>query len=77
MISLLFFSYTWEAVDPDKVHYKINPCGHAGDCGESSAICAHDLKQQLSFSVGKSKGLSAPWIKNAKCHLSSFCFYKY
>ncbi|ETE64374.1 Cation-independent mannose-6-phosphate receptor [Ophiophagus hannah] len=60
--------YTWEAVDPDKVHYKIKLCGGAGDCGRSSAICAHDLKQNLSFSVGKSKGFSAPWIKNAKCN---------
>lgn len=79
VIILSFFSsYTWEAVDPDRVHYKINPCGGAGDCAGSSAICAYDLKQHLSFSVGKSKGFSAPWIKNVKCHLFGFClFYKY
>uniref|UniRef100_A0A8C5SQA2 Insulin like growth factor 2 receptor n=1 Tax=Laticauda laticaudata TaxID=8630 RepID=A0A8C5SQA2_LATLA len=59
ILSLLFFSYTWEAVDPVKVHYKINLCGGAGDCGGSSAICAHDLKKNLSFSVGKSKGFSS------------------
>ncbi|ETE66246.1 hypothetical protein L345_07977, partial [Ophiophagus hannah] len=46
--------YTWEAVDPDKVHYKINLCGGAGDCEGPSAICAHDLKQNLFFSVGES-----------------------
>uniref|UniRef100_A0A8C5WXI9 Insulin like growth factor 2 receptor n=1 Tax=Laticauda laticaudata TaxID=8630 RepID=A0A8C5WXI9_LATLA len=75
ILSLLFFSYTWEAVDPVKVHYKINLCGGAGDCGGSSAICAHDLKKNLSFSVGKSKGFSAPRIKNAKCHLIVHHFF--
>ncbi|XP_044277664.1 cation-independent mannose-6-phosphate receptor-like [Varanus komodoensis] len=43
--------YTWEAVDPDKVHYRINFCGNAGDCGASSAICAYDLKTASHFSV--------------------------
>uniref|UniRef100_A0A8D2Q893 Insulin like growth factor 2 receptor n=1 Tax=Varanus komodoensis TaxID=61221 RepID=A0A8D2Q893_VARKO len=57
-----FFSYTWEAVDPDKVHYRINFCGNAGDCGASSAICAYDLKTASHFSVGKSKGLFIVWI---------------
>ncbi|XP_013921730.1 PREDICTED: cation-independent mannose-6-phosphate receptor [Thamnophis sirtalis] len=47
-------NYTWEALDLDKVHYKINPCGGVRDCAGSSAICAHDLKNNLYFSVGES-----------------------
>lgn len=47
-------SYTWEAVDPNKVHYKINPCGNVIDCGASSAVCAYDLKRKYFFSVGDS-----------------------
>uniref|UniRef100_A0A6J0UVP4 Cation-independent mannose-6-phosphate receptor isoform X1 n=1 Tax=Pogona vitticeps TaxID=103695 RepID=A0A6J0UVP4_9SAUR len=46
--------YTWEAVNPDKVHYKINLCGNASECGSSSTICAYDIKNQLYFSVGDS-----------------------
>ncbi|XP_034964504.2 cation-independent mannose-6-phosphate receptor isoform X1 [Zootoca vivipara] len=46
--------YTWEAVDPDKVHYKINLCGSGTGCGGSSTICAYDIKSNASFSVGDS-----------------------
>nr|XP_060609655.1 cation-independent mannose-6-phosphate receptor [Anolis sagrei ordinatus] len=47
-------SYTWEAVDPEKVHYKINLCGNALACGGSSTVCAYDIKTKTSFSVGDS-----------------------
>ncbi|NWU92230.1 MPRI protein, partial [Upupa epops] len=47
------FSYTWEAIDVDKhVLYKINLCDGVEACGKSSAICAHDIKNKTSLSVG-------------------------
>ncbi|KAJ7342167.1 hypothetical protein JRQ81_009332 [Phrynocephalus forsythii] len=46
--------YTWEAVNPDKIHYKINLCGNAPECGHSSTICAYDIKSKQYFSVGDS-----------------------
>ncbi|XP_062980546.1 cation-independent mannose-6-phosphate receptor [Elgaria multicarinata webbii] len=44
--------FTWQAVDPGKVHYKINLCGNTEGCGKSSTVCAHNLKSKSNFSVG-------------------------
>ncbi|KAH0622428.1 hypothetical protein JD844_024730, partial [Phrynosoma platyrhinos] len=65
--------YTWEAVDPDKVHYKINLCGKAPACGGSSTICAYDLKSKTYFSVESS--LSYLMKTSPKRYKIYFCNY--
>ncbi|XP_077611202.1 cation-independent mannose-6-phosphate receptor [Crocuta crocuta] len=49
--------YTWEAVDTkNNMLYKISVCGNLdiAQCGQSSAVCMHDLKTNSYHSVGDS-----------------------